>query len=263
MRFFPQLNSGSVAQYPLRTIARRRAVVNEGIGGERFTAFDAAAGERAWELDYRALSRDESDRLRALFVACEGGLGSFTFADPAGNLLARSSQFDQAPWQSDPLLAWTSGVADPFGGTAAMRAQNGGGSRQAVKQAVALPAQYELCFSLWLRSLAPCEVVVRRTSGAESMQVAIPIGGEWRRIEAAAALSGDGESVEFAVEIPGAAAVDLFGAQLEAQRHASGYRPTLGRSGVYAEARFGQDELAIEADGYLTFAARVRVVAPL
>ena len=264
MLFFPQLNSGSVAQYPLRSTRRRRAVVNDGLGGERFTSYDASASEWEWDLNYRALTRDEANRLRDLFDACEGRRGTFTFADPAANLIARSSQFDEAPWQSDSLLNWTPGVNDPTGGTAAMRAQNTSAVVQSFRQTIALPAVYELCFSIWLFSLANTEVVVRRTSGAESMSTAIPfVGGEWRRIETAAALAGEGESVQFALEIPGAASVDCFGAQVEAQRHASGYRPTLARSGVYPEARFGQDDLVIEADGYQSFATRLRIVAPL
>lgn len=264
MLFFPQLNSGSVAQYPLRSTLRQRAVVNDGLGGERFTSYDASAGEWEWDLNYRGLTREEAGRLSDLFEACEGRRGVFTFADPAANLLARSGEFDQAPWQSDALLNWTSGVNDPLGGTAAMRAQNASGVAQNFRQSVALPAGYELCFSIWLYSLANTEVVVRRTSGAESMSTAIPfVGGEWRRIETAAALEGEGESVQFALEIPGAAAVDFFGAQVEAQRHASGYRHTLARSGVHTEARFGQDDLVIEADGYQSFATRLRIVAPL
>lgn len=263
MRFFPQLSSGSVAQYPLQIILRQRAVVNESLSGHRFTSYDPSVAGFEWELQYRGLNRQEADSLRALFELCEGRIGTFGFADPAANLLARSGQFDQAPWQSDALLGWTGGQADPFGGTAAMRAQNLGAIAQGFRQSVALPASYLTCFSFWAKSFEPTEVLVRRTSGSESMTAPFSVDRNWRRIEAAAALTGDGESLEFALEIPGAAAVDFFGAQVEAQRHASGYRPTLNRSGVFSAARFDHDDLFIEADGHLTFAANLRLRAPL
>ena len=263
MPYFPQMITGSLAQYPLRILRRQRAVVNDLPGGERVTAFDGFASELEWDLAYRGLSSQEAANLRSLFEVCEGRRGDFVFADPCGNLLARSEQFNLAPWQSDPLLAWTAGHDDPFGGTDAMRVQNNTGLPQYLRQTVALPADYETCLSVWAKSLSADEVLVRRTSGPESVTTAIPIGGEWRRIETAAALTGTTVGVEFAVEIPGAAAVEFFGAQLEAQRYPSGYKRTLGRTGLYAAARFAFDELAIEADGFETFATRIRVMSRL
>jgi hypothetical protein len=263
MFHFPQLTTGSLAQYPLRILRRHRAVVNETIGGERVTSFDGFASELEWDLLYRGLSGGEAAQLRELFEACEGRRGEFLFPDPCGNLLARSGQFDQSPWNSDPLLAWTGGHEDPQGGSGAMRAVNSSGTPQSFRQSIQIPAAFETCFSLWAKSLSATEVVVRRTSGPESMPVATPIGGEWRRVEATAALSGTAVGVELTVEIPGAATVDLFGAQLEAQRFPSGYKRTLGRSGLFPTARFAQDDLSIEADGFETFATRLRVVSHL
>ena len=261
MPHFPQLSTGSLAQYPLRILRRKRTAVNESAGGERFTSYDVFASEIEWDLLYRGLSAEETASLRSLFETCQGRRGEFGFADPCGNLLARSGQFDQAPWQSDAQLVWTGGQGDPQGGQDAMHVQNNGGVPQTFRQSVAWPAAQETCFSLWAKSLSATEVVVRRTSGPESVTEAISIGGEWRRIEIAAALAGTTAGVELAVEIPGAAAIEIFGAQLEPQRFASGYKRTLAQSGLYPAARFVQDELAIEADGFQTYATRVRVMA--
>ncbi len=263
MPHFPQLSTGCLAQYPLRILHRRRTVVNEALGGDKFSTVDAFVQLLEWDLPYRGLSPAECAGLRELFESCEGRLGEFVFVDPFGNLLARSEQFDQAPWASDPQLAWTSNAVDPFGGHAAMRAQNNSGSAQSFKQIIQVPVSYETCFSIWIKSSSAEEVVVQRTSGPESVSVAIPIGGEWRRIETAAALPGTAVGVELTVEIPGAAAVEVFGAQLEAQRHASGYKRSLARAGIYPAARFAQDELVIEGDGFQTLSTRVRVIAQL
>jgi hypothetical protein len=263
MPHFPQLSTGCLAQYPFRILHRRRAVVNESMGGERFTSFDAFTQGLEWDLPYRGLSTEESANLRELFETCEGRRGEFLFADPSGNLLKRSEQFNQAPWVSDPQLAWTGGVDDPHGGHAAMHVQNNSGLTQAFKQTVMVPASYETCFSVWAKSSSAGEVVVRRTSGPEAVTAAIPLGGEWRRIETAAVLTGTTVGVELAVEIPGTAAVEFFAAQMEAQKYPSGYKRTLADSGIYPAARFAQDELIIEADGFQTFATRVRIIAQL
>ena len=263
MPYFPQLSTGCLAQYPLRILHRRRAVVNESIGGDKVSSVDAFVQGLEWDLPYRGLSDEEASRLRELFELCEGRRQTFGFADPCGNLLARSEQFEMAPWQSDPLLNWTSGLADPFGGNAAMGVQNTSGVPQVFTQDVPLPASYETCFSFWAKSSSASEVVVRRTSGPESVTAAIPLGGQWRRIETAAALAGTSVGVELTVEIPGAASVEIFGAQLDAQPYASGYKKTLAHSGIYPAARFAQDELTIEADGFQTFTTRVRVLSRL
>lgn len=263
MAHFPQLSTRCLAQYPLRVLHRRRSVVNESLGGERFTSYDLFVQGLEWDLPFRGLSLAETTSLRELFETCEGRRGEFLFADPTGNLLARSEQFDQTPWQSEPQLAWSNGSEDPFGGHSAMQVQNNSGVPQSFKQAVEVPASYELCFSVWIKSSSANEVVVRRTSGPESVTAAIPTGGEWRRIETAAALTGTTVGVELTVEIPGAAAVEFFGAQLEAQPLASGYKRTLANSAVFPAARFAQDELLIEADGFQTFATRVRIAAQL
>ena len=263
MPYFPQLSTGSLAQYPLRILRRKRAAVNEAVGGERFTSYDVFASEIEWDLLYRGLSAEEVANLRNLFEACQGRRGEFSFADPCGNMLARSGQFDQAPWESEAQLLWTGGQEDPQGGQDAMRVQNNSAVAQAFRQSVDWPAIRGTCFSIWVKSLSATEVVVRRTSGPESVTTAVSIYGEWRRIEIAAALAGTTVEVELAVEIPGAATVDLFGAQLEPQPSPSGYKRTLGQSGLYPAARFAQDELAIEGDGFQTHATRVRVVARL
>ena len=263
MPHFPQMSTGCLAQYPLRILHRRRAVVNEAIGGDKISSVDAFVQGLEWDLPYRGLSEAEAGQVRQLFEISEGRRQPFLFADPCGNLLARSEQFEMAPWQSDPLLIWTGELDDPFGGTAAIRVQNNSGLPQAFKQHVSLPASYKTCFSFWAKSSSASEVVVRRTSGPESVTAAIPLGGQWRRIETAAALTGTSVGVELTVEIPGAASVEIFGAQLDAQPYPSGYKRTLGQSGIYPAARFAQDELTIEADGFQTFATRVRVLARL
>ena len=49
----------------------------------------------------------------------------------------------------------------------------------------------------------------------------------------------------FGIEIGAGHSVDLFGIQAEAQAGASGYKTTLSQGGLYASARFMDDDLAV------------------
>ncbi len=56
-------------------------------------------------------------------VECDGGavsgdsgrLETFTFLDPAGNLLLSSEEFGAPEWNNGPLISLTAGMADPLG----------------------------------------------------------------------------------------------------------------------------------------------------
>ena len=51
---------------------------------------------------------------------------TFTFLDPAGNLLARERDFGAAAWTNGALIALTPGISDPLGTTRATRVINAG-----------------------------------------------------------------------------------------------------------------------------------------
>jgi len=67
--------------------------------------------------------------------------------------------------------------------------------------------------------------------------------------------------VTFGAELAAGASVDLFGMQLEAEPGVSDYKRTGASGGVYAKARFAEDELAVTARGTDVFDAIVRIVA--
>ena len=69
------------------------------------------------------------------------------------------------------------------------------------------------------------------------------------------------ESVVFGVELDVGAIVDLFGMQVEAQIGVSDYKKTGSNGGVYAQARFAEDELTVTAKGTDLFDAVIRIVA--
>src|SRR6266852_7554551 len=126
MLVFPQLATGAAALYPVLRQTRARTVVNSLADGRTVIYQDADGGFEEWELRATGLTGDEKTAIEALFAATLGRLTTFTFLDPAGNLLARSEEFGDPVWTNGPALQLTAGAPDPFGTTRAMRAVNTG-----------------------------------------------------------------------------------------------------------------------------------------
>ncbi len=249
MAFFPQVATGALAHYPAVKVRRTRSAQNVSVEGRRVAVADAGAASATWELRYTGLSTAERQAIEGLFAASEGRLGTFGFLDPLGNLLAYSEDFGAAAWSRDPLLQATGGFGDPQGGTSAFRLVNSGQAAQEVRQAAGGPATFVYCFSVWVRAASPGMVTLRMSSASASQQKAVAVGTAWRRRFLSGRLGVDETPVTFGVELAAGMSADVFGAQVDAQPAASAYRKTLARSGVYAAARFEQDELAIVAEG--------------
>src|SRR5438128_7549144 len=114
MPFFPQLRSGSCAQYPIIKRLSTRTIVNDILDGSAVRFADAGSGAVQWDLHLSALAAEEWTAIQALFLACEGRLGSFVFLDPTGNLLLWSEDLSSSLWSKDPLLRVTAGIDDVF-----------------------------------------------------------------------------------------------------------------------------------------------------
>ena len=129
MLVFPQLSTGTTGQFPLLRTKTRRTVINALADG-RTVRYADGFGEVSWDLDLRELSSSERGAVEALFVASEGRLRSFTFLDPADNLLEQSEALTNAAWSKDPFLAATAGIGDPLGTQRATHLVNSGQANQ-------------------------------------------------------------------------------------------------------------------------------------
>jgi hypothetical protein len=256
MLVFPQLVTGASALYPVTRRALQRTVVNV-LGDGRTDVFadpDAAATE--WELRASGMTLAEWSAIETLFLAASGMWKTFTFLDPTGNLLADSEDFSAGAWTNGGLIALTPAVVDPLGTTRATRVTNAGLAPESVTQTLSVPGDFHYCLSVWAR-----------TSGVSAVTLAIgtftktfTLNGTWNRISVATNLATSATSVTFGVELGVGAAVDLFGMQVEAQLAASDYKVTENRGGVYSKARFGQDQLAVTAQGTDVYDATIRIV---
>ncbi len=249
MLYFPQLVTGAGSQFPVRRRAVRRTVVNTALDGRTVKLADPDASRVEWELGLTGLTSEEWGAVKNLFEAVEGRLGSFTFLDPADNLLLWSEDLAQAAWVKDAGLELAGNVADPFGTTRATRITNGGGSALTVQQTLEIPGGYQYCISVWARSEPPGEVWLLRTSGQGPVKKQFKTWGAWSRLVYSTKVSDASEAVSFGLELAAGRAVEVFGFQLEAQRGASKYKKTASRGGVYQEACFQDDVLNLTSEG--------------
>ncbi len=234
MHYFPQLESGAMGQYPLRRVRRRRTVRNEMADARRVRLADAAATLTEWRLEAKGLTDSELATLAAFFAAVEGRLHTFTFLDPAANLLRWSEHLEQSVWEKGPLATVTGGVADPFGGTRAWRISNG-----SVAQTLNVPEWFYYTVSVYARCNAGGRLRLLRGDQSAARQVT----PEWKRLSFASQSAGTGESVRFGMETEAGAAVEVYGPQVEPQIAASAYKRTAWRGGVYPNARLAEDRL--------------------
>ncbi|MBI3281328.1 MAG: hypothetical protein HYZ57_15945 [Acidobacteria bacterium] len=261
MLFFPQLSTGSLAQFPIIRRYATRTVVNRAHDGSSIKYEDAGAAEVQWDLHYSGLTDEELESLQAFFDSVEGRLQRFTFLDPWGNLLRWSSDLGSIVWTLDPQLQLAGGVDDPAGGTAAFAVTNNGAAAQSISQPLQAPSDFQYCCSVYARSSSPCDLRMILSSPGGSASSLARLASTWRRYTLSGRLPGAGESTTLAFELPAGVSAELYGPQMEPQPGASPYRPTFQQGGVYTAARFRDDEFEVVAHGPDNHAVRLQVVS--
>ena len=245
MQCFPQLQTGASGQYPIRKRRLERTIRNLSPDGREIKFADAGALTIEWQLNFEELTDAEKNAVEGFYQGMEGSLGTFTFLDPTDNLFAWSEKLDEAVWEKDPLLQITAGITDPLGTTRASRMVNSGGASQRLVQTLNVPASYFYCLSLYARSDAAGQVNLVRGAelGVREVQ------SQWSRLTFASASASTDNTAAFGIEIPAGGSTEIFGMQVEAQIGASLYKKTTSRGGVYASARFRNDELRVNTVG--------------
>jgi hypothetical protein len=262
MPCFPQLETQALVQFPFHKRLHTRCVVNELVDGGRITRFEGGAGSVSWHLRYTGLTEGERTALELFFQSVEGRLQPFTWLDPVCNLLAASEDFQDLPWTRDPLLIPTAGRIDPFGTTRATRIVNAAPAEQSLEQAIAAPASYRYCFSLWARSDSEAQITLSAKTESHVESTVHTVSGAWSRLAFPVKLDAPEQFITFAAGVNPTGIVDLFGAQVLGQPAPGAYLRTTMRGGVFPDSRFDQDVLLIEADSHESYSASIRIVSP-
>ncbi len=252
---YPQLSSGSLAQFPIGKQQQQRTVVNAALDGSTIRLADPGGATTRWVLSYSGLTDSERAALETFFEAAEGSLNGFTFLDPTANLLAWSDQLTNAVWQAGPLLTLTAGIADPAGGTQAWKLSNSGAGAQSISQTLQAPAGYEYCLSAYLRADEGTTVTLL-AGGQQAEQAVTPA---WTRVTLTMTGDATASSILFGIQLPAGATAYVYGIQAEPQAGASEYKPST-TGGVYVNARLDSDELTMTATGVGQHACTVNII---
>lgn len=248
MLYFPQLISGAMVQYPILKRRRKRTIVNQLADGRTVRMADPNWDEVIWEIRLRGLSSDEWESIHSFSEGVEGRLRTFTFLDPAHNLLGWSEELTASVWARDPGLELIGGIPDPLSDTSATRIVNAAQAAQRLWQPTEAPGWYVYSLSLYVRSAAGSPVTVFRTATDKTSSAVYVTGPDWRRITSSGALDGATGQLSCGIELSAGGSVDVFGFQLEAQWNPSPYKKTPAAGGVHRRARLVDDVSELKSD---------------
>lgn len=258
MRYFPQLETRTAGQYPLRRERHERVVRHESLDGRLRTYYDGSAGRVGWVLQYEGLTNGERTAIDELFLACEGRLLDFVFLDPAANLLKWSEDYSQGIWTVDPMLAMLPGAADPWQMTRATVVANPGAAMQGMAQTISASGTLQYCLSAFVTGNGQ-RFRLRIDSGGVVVEREFVADGAWKRYSVSAVPGSNAETVTFSLLLEPGQSVTVTGMQAEAQLAPGGYRRTNSRCGIYPNARFAEDELAWTQQAPNNNAAEIRI----
>jgi len=245
MLYFPQLASGAVGQYPVSKNLIQRTITNALPDGSVVKYADPGAPFVQWNLQFQELADSEIALLQQFFATCEGQLNPFTFTDPLGNLLLWSEDLTQPAWQASTLLQIVTGAADPNGGTSATQITNPTAADLTVQQTISAPGWYSYAFSVYVQSQTGVNVSLLRQAGGVSNTSLCTAGAAWQRGNLIGQTNTTAEAVTVGITIPAGQSVTVYGFQLEAQPAVSPYKPSYETGGVYTNAHFSGDTLAV------------------
>ncbi len=234
-----------MAQYPIKKTAVTRTITNLMADGSIIVQADTPAAKMIWEMAFTDLSPADATALQAHFQACIGPYHAFTFIDPTDNMLADSTDLTSISWVRSALLNVSDGASDPNGGSGAFLLTNTSSAPQQISQQLAVPANYQYCFSLYALSAVPMTLDLVRQGALASATNTLSVGPAWTRIISTGRLNDPGTQFTVAINLSPGQQVTVFGLQLEPQLQPSRYRPTVGRSGVYANAHWASDTLSM------------------
>jgi len=244
---FPQLTCGALAQYPIRKTRLARTIKNLLTDGNLLLNSDPYGSRLIWELEYVELSNSDLQAIQTHFANCVGPFHAFTFIDPTDNMLTSSADLTGAVWTVPPSVQLTAGRPDPLGGTEAFTLTNNGQAAQGFTQTLPVPASYQYCFSVYVRSEQGAAITLMASGTSANSSETFSAVTNWTRINISTHLNDPGQGISAGLTLAAGQQADIFGPQLEAQLAPSRYRPTLQQGGVYTKAHWATSSLPVIA----------------
>ncbi len=253
MLVFPQLQSGAVAQWPFSTRTRFAVPWVAAGNGTRWRLFQPGAGERQWRLRFTGLSEEEAAGLRSFYAACGGPLRPFLFVDPTANLLRESEDLTASIWNRSAGLTLTAVAGEP--GRYKVWRFSAADTDGQTTQHVGIAEGFRVCISLAARSEAGTGIELLAGAAAAPHATA----SEWRTFSLNASCGEGGLAA--GVRIPAGGVVEVKALQICAQPTAGAYVPSGVNAGIYPNAHFATEELALECLAPGLYEAEVVIVS--
>jgi len=247
---FPQLETGALAQCPLKKRRVARTVRTETPSGATIARADAGSQWYEWELHLGVLTRAERDALDNFVQATEGRLREFVFIDPLGNLLCWSEDFTQAVWTKEPQIQ-----------VIGRQITNAGQASQRVYQVATVPGSYCYTAAVSVSTAQPTPVTVFFADDASRVSESTIVSGDPQVISVSGSLHSTANQVRFGFELPPGASVHLDWMAGVAQPGFGTYQRTYDRGGVYTRTRMAQDELAWTVQGPDFYSTTLKLTA--
>ncbi len=261
--YYPHLNEGIAAQFPIRRTTRYRTVVNVNDLTTGLRTSDPGARRIAWWLRYQGLADNEMASLQNFFRAVRGPLDSFVFLDPEANLLAHSENLADPIWQSTAGLSVTPAPASPVEAEQAFRLTSAPGQTAQVYQAVNADASYRWVLSMYARAVTSDSLTLFLRSAGDEQSMTYTLESQWKRFHFGGQFWSSGSGVEVGLRLNEGASADITAIQLEAQCSPSRYKRSSSLGGVYPDARFAQDSVRFTTLAPNCHQAALIVTAPL
>lgn len=261
--YYPHLNEGIAAQFPIRRTTRYRTVVNANDLTTNLRTADPGARRIAWWLRYQGLADNEMASLQNFFRTVRGPLDSFVFLDPEANLLAHSENLTEPVWQSTAGLSVTLAPVSPVEAEQAFRLTSAPGQTAQIYQAINANASYRWALSMYARAVAGDSLTLFLRSANGEQSSTHTLESQWKRFHFGGQFWSSGTGVEVGLQLSGGASADVTAIQLETQCAPSRYKRSGSHGGIYPDARFAQDSVRFTTLAPNCHQAALIVTAPL
>lgn len=231
--WFPSLDSGMIAQLPLRLEILNRTRSTRFPDGTLMAANAEAILRYAWTLRYENLSDAEWQRFQDFIAATQRGAKSFAFADPTGNLLAQSTDLEGPAWVAPAGLE-----VDPIADTGKPNSfilTNSMPVPLALTQSVPLVGGFQTCFSVYAKWEGNMRFALRLSDNT-AMAASAEDAGDWSRHSVTLSSPVESTSREVAIVVPPTTQLIIAAPQLEIAAQPGAYLETGLRGCVYPAA---------------------------
>lgn len=256
MLLYPQLLSGATAQFPLQRTYSVSNVINKQEDGSCYRATSVDPPLLSWELRYKHLTDLEVDTLKDFFEAARGRSNTFTFLDPAGNLLAWSEDLSKAVWEKSPLLTVVALDTD-FPKVSSLTGRGAGAPR--ISQLLACPASALINFSLMARTDGSGALHVAVSDASGRAEKSFMLDRTWRRYSVSHQGSGQSEGKTTELSFDEGMQIEVTQLCVSAQPGPGSYVKSSGLSGVRTSTRFDQDTFTVTAANQNDFSCVVKL----